>query len=109
MACPDTDCHQKVLDTCRLIHSEKEGLPSKVSKASATKWAVTIIGYLVVVTLAVMGAWSMASTERKQNKQDIAVIGESICNMKELLHEIKANQVTKGDIYRAIKSVQDDK
>ena len=91
MTCPDTECHDKVTTVCKLVHDGDKGLPSKVSKTTMSGWIKSIIGYLVVITLAIMGAWGVASTQRNQNKQDIAVITVMLKSMP-----------TKGDIYRII-------
>jgi len=108
MVCQDPDCHEKVTTVCKLIHDQDKGLSSKVAKSSMNKWVIAILGFMVTITIAVLVAWGAASSERKQNKQDIAVIGVTMGNMKELLVEIKTNQVTKGDIYKIVKKVKDD-
>lgn len=108
MVCPDSDCHTKLTDMCKLVHSSQEGLSSKVSRASATKWVIAIIGFFVSIVIVLALAWGKAADERKQNKQDIAVISVSLENLRELLLDIKSNQVTKGDIYKAIKRAREE-
>ena len=90
--CDDAkECHEKAMKTCELVHDPEKGLPSKVSRVSMNGWIKSIIGYLVVITLAVMGAWGIASSQIQQNRQDIAVITVMLKDMP-----------TKGDIYRIV-------
>ena len=106
MACPDSDCHTKVNETCKLVHSAADGLPSKVSKSYANKWAIAILGFAVSIIIVVALAWGAAKDERKQNKQDVAVVKESITRgferMFDKLDDLEKSQITFQDVHDAI-------
>ena len=92
---PNFEC-QKVKDVCKLIHSEEQGLPSKVSKKSMSKWVISLIGFAVSITIVIALAWGQLRTEVTKNTTHFGHIQKS-------LEELKASQITKGDIYKAIK------
>ena len=103
MTCPDSDCHTKVNDTCKLVHSPKDGLPSKVSRKAMIGSIFAIASLLTGFTLYAMGSASTARTERTENAKSIEIIKTDYNHIRETMNEIKETQLTKGDIYKAIK------
>ena len=106
MACPDSECHTKLATVCTLIHDEDKGLVSRVSKRSMANWTRAIIGFGITICLAVAVAWGAAGKQRNQNKQDVAVVKESITNgferMFDKLDDLEKNQITLQDVHEAI-------
>ena len=120
MACPDQDCHQKLADTCKLVHSSTEGLPSKVAKTSMTKWVIaiigfglTIVGFIITISIilssSVSNSLATAKDEIKQNKQDVAIVANTMQlgfdRMNEKLDSVVESQ---RRIWKAVKNKPDN-
>ena len=91
MTCPDSDCHTKVNDTCRLVHSPADGLPSKVSKSTMTKWVIAVLGFMVTISIVLAMAWGNTKEQVVKNTTNYEHLVKSIEKMP-----------TKGDIYRIV-------
>jgi len=101
-SCPDQSCHETVQNIKKCQEDIKKELPNKVSKGTV-KWGV---GILVVIMLAVSGAWgkTLVDTNKRVNKieTDSAVQTERYQQILNVLKELKENQITVEKIHEEI-------
>jgi len=82
---------------------------SKVSKKALIGWIGSITGVLAIYVLSGMTAWGTAKDERKENKQNIAVIQKDVQNkfdaLEKSMDEIKHKLIDPDNLLREIRKI----
>ena len=82
---------------------------SKVSKKALIGWIGSIVGVLAIYILSGLTAWGKAKDERKENKQNIAVIQNDVQNkfiaIEKTIKEIKEKQIDPEKLLDEIRKI----